>query len=339
MAKKKSFAIGHSLTQALTDTVVAAKNYSGELHIEILPLRKIDLDPGNPRELALTFSDVYGELTQSDEHFSRKLKEKESLQSIANSITAQGVINPIVVYKHGERYRLIAGERRTLASILAKKEDIPARILSAKPNQLKLSLLQWIENIEREDLSLWERIKNLEKILKAYSTSPETNGKKITATEIGQLLGCSSSQAANYKNVLDASHKLRSLIQSNQIKSIEKAALIAKAPAKLEELLLEHCLKGATLKELNTIIAKNKTSSGTSTSKQLRGRQMTRVNFGATRNIGVAKAIIESVLSNENFSHLRKEFSEIAWEDYKSVAETFKTLVKKLEITQSKGTQ
>src|SRR3990167_6261347 len=158
MAKKKVFTIGNALSQGLEETIESAQNYSSELRIDVIPLKKIELDPANPRNMALTMIDVQSGISDSDKERTRKMVELESLHSIANSIKTQGIINPVTVYKHGDKYRLIAGERRTLASILAGKTDIQAKILDSQPDELKISLLQWIENIERSDLSLWERL-------------------------------------------------------------------------------------------------------------------------------------------------------------------------------------
>ncbi len=330
MAKKKSFSIERSLSQALTDTVIAAKNYTGELHVEVIPLRKIELDSGNPRDLTLSFRDLYEGISDDDKLYKQKSCEKDALRSMANSVKEQGIINPVTVYKDGEQYRLIAGERRTLASILAGKEDIPAKILTSKPNQLKFSLLQWIENIEREDLSLWERMRNLKKIFEAYAEKQQKTVGQITPTELSPLIGSSLQQAINYKNIMGASAKLHALIQNNQIKNIEKAALIAKAPVKTQDILIEACLKGVTLKELKKIV-NDKKSIKHNIEKEKRGRQATRVNFGTTKDMNVAKAIIQSVLRDENFSRFTRELGEIVWEDYKSLTEAFKTLVKMLE--------
>ena len=148
MAKKKVFSIGRALSQGLEETIESAQNYSSELRIDVIPLKKIELDPANPRDLALTIEDVQSGINDADKEKMRKLAELNSLQSIASSIKTQGIINPITVYKYGEKYRLIAGERRSLASIIAGKTDIQAKILDDKPDELKISLLQWIENIE-----------------------------------------------------------------------------------------------------------------------------------------------------------------------------------------------
>ena len=58
MAKKKVFQISNALTEGLEETVSAAHNYSGELRVEAISLKKIEMDPENPRDLILTFDDL-----------------------------------------------------------------------------------------------------------------------------------------------------------------------------------------------------------------------------------------------------------------------------------------
>jgi ParB family chromosome partitioning protein len=327
---KKSFKIKSNLAQALDDTVSAAKNYSGELHVEIIPLRKIDLDPDNPRDLALTFEDAFSGIKEGDPQLEKKQQHFDSLKSLSESIIKEGIINPIVVYKYGEKYRLIAGERRTLASIISKKNDIQAKILTSKPNPFKISMLQWIENIEREDLSLWERINNLNKILAAYSEKEGALLEKISPTQISQLIGCSLQHGVNYKHVLEAPEELLLAIKEGKINNIQKAAIISKAPKHLFQTLIQVCLNGATIKELSTLASAQAKKPSKKTSKP-RGRQTTQINFGTTKKANVAKIFISSVLENENFNHLHPKFLNTQWEDYKSVTDAFKLLVNILE--------
>ena len=326
---KKSFKIRGNLAEALDDTVSSAKNNAGELHIEIIPLRKISLDPENPRDLLLSFSDLYKGLANTDEKFDRKSLEKESLSSLARSIADQGVINPIVVYKDGKEYKLIAGERRTLASIIAKKDDIPAKVLTSRPNQLKLSLLQWIENIEREDLTLWERVRNLEKILAAFAKTKNKKSNEVTPTELSHLVGCSLQQGVNYRHVLNASSELRQHIINGEIKNIEKVAFIAKSSQKIQSKLLEACLHGATLSELKKLARENEVIQP----KINKIRATTKVNLGSTKSTKAAQTIINTMLEHSNFQHFNSKFLDIRWDDHKSVSSAFKQLVKLLEQT------
>lgn len=324
---KKSFKIRGNLAEALDDTVSSAKNNAGELHIEVIPLRKIALDPDNPRDLLLSFEDLYENLLGTDAEKKRKSAEKEALSSMAKSIVEQGVINPVVVYKYGEQYRLIAGERRTLASILAGKTDIPAKVLTARPDQLKLSLLQWIENIEREDLTLWERLRNLEKILAAYAEKQGKTLAEITATDLSQLLGCSLQHGVNYRNLLNAPDNLKGFIKSGDIKNIDKAAFITKSPKELQEELIQACIDGNTLAEMKKMTKEKRDIKSNHSS----GRPATKINFGSTASTKVAKTILDCVMSNKSLEKYTAKLGNIVWDDHKSIAIAFRQLIKSLE--------
>lgn len=336
MAKKKVFSIGTALSQGLEETIESAQNYSGELRVDVIPIKKIELDPTNPRDLILNMEDVHDGISDTDRNRTRKLSELDSLQSMASSIKAQGIINPITVYKHGEKYRLIAGERRTLASILAGKTDIQAKILDDKPDALKISLLQWIENIERNDLSLWERLKNLEKISEAYAKSKGIQIDQISIAELSGLIGCVKSHAMNYKTILHADDDVKQLIFENKIKNLEKAALISVIKqGSLREQAINACIDGATLKQLKSIAEQDQKPVIHKSSIEKRGRQTTTVNFGVTKNINVAKLIIESILNNSKLAHLRASFHYIDWNNHRVVSTNFKQLLKTLEKLQT----
>jgi ParB family chromosome partitioning protein len=332
MAKKKVFSIGTALSRGLEETIEAAQNYSSELRVDVISLKKIELDPKNPRDLSITIDDLQNGIRDLDKDKARKVIELGSLQSIANSIKTQGIINPIMVYKYGEKYRLVAGERRTLASILAGKSDIQAKILDEEPNELKISLLQWVENIERSDLTLSERISNLKTIVCAYAKSRKINFKQVTIAELSNLIGCVKSHAMNYKTVLNADADMLQLIAENKIKNLEKAALLSDITEKnIREKAVKACLAGATLKQLKNIADQANFKSQGKNRVERRGRQSASVNFGTTKNLNVAKIIIESTLSHKALTHLALPFHDVDWEDNRAVSETFKQLLKTLE--------
>jgi ParB family chromosome partitioning protein len=333
MAKKKVFAISHALADGIEETIQAAKNYSGELRVEVIPLKKIEVDAENPRDLALTLSDLFQGIATMDEALVRKRQEIESLQGLANSIHEQGIINPVVVYKWGEKYRLVAGERRTLASALAGKTTIQAKILDSKPSELKISLLQWIENIERTDLSLGERLQNLRKIVAAYAIKTGLEPAEITTTALSHLIGCTKPHAANYKAVLNADEELKTLILENKIRNLEKAAVIAAiAVIEIRKQVLEACLAGANLKRLKMLALQAAPRALVSKQQaESRGRQTTVVNLGMTKNKRVARVILESILKNHALPPSLTHFEQVDWQDYRSINNTFKQLVKKLE--------
>lgn len=332
MAKKKVFSIGNALSQGLEETIESAQNYSSELRIDVIPLKKIELDPANPRDMVLNIADVQSGINDLDKERARKMVELESLRTIANSIKTQGVINPVTVYKHNDKYRLIAGERRTLASILAGKTDIQAKILDDKPDELKIGLLQWIENIERSDLSLWERLSNLEKIVSAYAQSKDLQASEVSVTELSHLIGCVKSHAMNYKAILSADSELKKLIFENKIKNLEKAALISDIKSKpVRQEAVDACIAGATLRQLKSIADRGSLKVVSTKPKERRGRRTVSVNFGVTKNIHVAKVIIESLLNNSTLRQVTASLKDIDWNNHRAVSETFKQLLRTLE--------
>jgi ParB family chromosome partitioning protein len=341
MSKAKVFRIGADLSKGLEETATTAINFAGNLNLEAIPLSKIDLDLENPREMVLTLNDVFTEIYKGDPQYNLKMGELESLRPLASSIKRDGLINPIMVYRHGDIFRLVAGERRTFASIIAGEKFIQARIREKRPDGLELSLLQWAENIERKDLSLWERLRNIEKILTAYKVKTDRN-QKITPTVLSELISCSLPHAMNYCTVLEADEELKVLIQTCKIKNLEKAALITKiGNVSLKAEAINACINGAPLSQLKIIANQDKKSAklseNTSKMNSSRGRQAIRVNLGATTNINAVKFIVSCILSNEKYKKLFTKFTNIQvlnWDDYGSVNNAFKHILKTLEETE-----
>jgi ParB family transcriptional regulator, chromosome partitioning protein len=327
MAKKrKSFSINKSLSKGLEETMHAAEGYSGELFVDVVPLERLELDPENPRELSISMDEIRRGIDSEDAHLKRKQSELESLSSLSKSISNQGLINPIVVYKNGDNYRLVAGERRTLASLVAGKKSIQARILDSKPNTLNRFILQWAENIEREDLSLWERLSNIRSIVSAYAKTHEKVVTRITAAELSDLIGISSSQAAQYKVVLQGSDDLIQAIQEDVVANLDKAAFIAKAPFHRQSALISLCKQAATLKELKAALSNVSVEKAKPNQAALAGTFKVAIN-----NEAVAKVLIDALLNTPSYAHLKKTVSYDKASDAKSLKKTFTQLIKKIE--------
>jgi ParB family chromosome partitioning protein len=323
---RKTFKIKSNLVEALDDTVQAAHNNAGDLHVEIIPLRKIELDPNNPRDLILSLQEAKEGVMDGDPLLERKSKERESLLTLSNSIKGQGVINPILVYKHGENYRLIAGERRTLSCLSINKQDIPARVLTNKPSNLKISLLQWIENIEREDLSLWERLSNVERVIQYYLEEKQIKQSDLTAQAIANLLNCSERHGGDYLYIINGPDSVKAHIKENSISSIKKAALICRSDHDFHTQMIKACLSGATLQELKMITKQAKPKS-----PMKKGRPSTKIHLGSISKPDIAKVLINSVLEHKQFSHLQTEIGVIDWNDNKTISKTFKKLLQLIE--------
>jgi ParB family chromosome partitioning protein len=97
--------------------------------------------------------------------------DEQQLQELAESIAASGVIQPILVRRQGDRYQLIAGERRWLASQKAGKSTIPAVVRQVSDQQaLEITI---VENLQRADLNPIEQARAFERLSREFRMTQE----------------------------------------------------------------------------------------------------------------------------------------------------------------------
>lgn len=334
MSKKKRFGISDALTRGLSETINVVENNAGIFRNVVLPLSRIELDPENPRKLAIDLEDVREGIRSDDPQFQRKQDELSKLKELAHTIKTSGIINPVVVYKRGELYRLVAGERRSLASILAGKQEIEARVFNDKPKSFDLKLIQWIENTAREDLTLDERLGNVSEIIHEYQVQ---HGKApMTATILRDITGLSLSQTTYYLAALNAPVDVRAEIQKGNIRNLDKAALLAGIESvDLRKNALDACVQGSSLKELRSMVSQQKSiaSKAKHTFKTpTRGRQASKVNMGSTQRVAVVKKIVDCVISHDDFGKYTEFFTRVNWDDLKQSTKAFRKLIELLEL-------
>lgn len=122
----------------------------------------------------------------------RKNFNGEALAQLADSISANGVLQPILVRKNGERYEIIAGERRFRASKLAGLTTVPVVVVDA--TDFESAKYALIENLQREDLNPYEEAQAYGAMIREYHLSQE---------ELAAQLGKSRSAVANSLRLLD----------------------------------------------------------------------------------------------------------------------------------------
>lgn len=333
MTKKKRFGISEALTRGLSETINVVENNAGVFRNVILPLSRIELDPENPRKLFVDLSDVRQGVRPDDPLYQRKQEELERLRELAHTIKSNGVINPIVVYKLGEFYRIVAGERRCLASILAGKQEIEARVFNEKPKGFELKLIQWIENTAREDLTLDERLGNVRDIIREYcNQNAET---EVNATLLKNITGLSLSQTTYYIAALNAPEDVQVEIQNGNIRNLDKAALIASVTSpEIRRQAIDACVNGSNLKELRSIIGQQrnlkKIKMDLHTSK--RGRSTAKINMGTTFKTDIIRTIVESVLNQKDYDKYMGIFSKVDWMDLRQATKAFRKLIEIMEL-------
>lgn len=145
--------------------------------------------------------------------------DPDTLNELANSISAQGVIQPLVVRKITyDKYEVIAGERRWRAAKIAGLKEVPV-IIRKIDDQVALAI-GLIENIQRESLTPLEEGKALKQLIEDF---------KMTHEEISHVVGRSRSSVSNLIRLLQLSDEVKALLNSSKIEMGHGRALLALA--------------------------------------------------------------------------------------------------------------
>lgn len=179
-----------------------------------------------------------------DENQPRKEILKKELKELECSIEKNGLIQPIVLRKEKDKFKIVAGERRFRAMRNLGKEYIDAIVRDLKKeDSYKIAL---IENIQREDLSSIEEALAYTKILNEFEINQE---------ELGKELGKSRSYISNIIRILNLEDSVLKLLNENLISFGHGRALLGikdmNKQKEMAELIME---KGLTVRETENII-------------------------------------------------------------------------------------
>lgn len=146
----------------------------------------------------------------------RKQFNDESLDELAQSIKQYGVIQPIIVCKNGERYEIVAGERRWRAARKAGLKEIP--VLIKEYSREEIAEISLIENIQREDLSPIEEAR-------AYRQLIEDHG--LTQEALAQRVSKSRTAIANTMRLLNLHPEVQEMLSDGRLSAGHARALLA----------------------------------------------------------------------------------------------------------------
>lgn len=146
----------------------------------------------------------------------RKNFDDDSLEELANSIKADGIIQPIVVRKVNDKYEIIAGERRFRASKLAGLEKVPVVVKNVTDR--KARELALVENIQREDLNPIEEAISLKTLMEEY---------KLTQQELSDIIGKSRSYIANNLRLLNLSDYIKEYLIRGELSPSQGRTLLS----------------------------------------------------------------------------------------------------------------
>jgi ParB family chromosome partitioning protein len=147
------------------------------------------------------------DLIQRGRYQPRREFDADSLRELADSIAAQGVIQPIVVRPvENDRYELIAGERRWRAAQQAGLDEIP--VVIKEVTEEAAMAMGLIENIQREDLNPLEEANALSRLLHEFG---------LTHQEVAKAVGKSRTTVTNLLRLLELNEEVKSLVESGRI--------------------------------------------------------------------------------------------------------------------------
>lgn len=198
------------------------------------------------KELHESFRQISIDAISPNPYQARTIWNEQELAELAESIKANGVIQPIIVRPAGPGYQLIAGERRFRAAQLASLTTIPALVRQATDEQLlELAL---VENIHRTDLNPIERAKAYQNYLSTFC---------LTQAEAAEKLGEGRSVIANYLRILDLPDEIKQMLTDGQLSMGHARAILALPTDELRRKLANRALAGRlSVREVERLVRK-----------------------------------------------------------------------------------
>ncbi len=197
-----------------TDTVKTKKHGLGRGLDSLIPASHLSSQQvSTPRQTGVMEVEI--DLLFCSKNQPRKKFDREKLEGLADSIKAQGIIQPILVYKKEGKYEIVAGERRFRAANIAGLAKVPVILKDLDPS--KAQQVAIVENIQREDLNPIEEAD-------AYKSLVEDHG--LTHSKIAKLVGKDRATISNLLRIQALSSKVKDCIRNGSI-SLGHAKVLA----------------------------------------------------------------------------------------------------------------
>lgn len=196
-----------------------------------------------PPESAL--KDLPVDLLQPGKYQPRTNMHNESLEELANSIRAQGVLQPIVVRElNGSgRYEIIAGERRWRAAQLAGLHEIPA-VIRDVPDEAAIAMAL-IENIQRENLNPVEEAVALQRLIDEF---------EMTHQQAADAVGRSRAAVSNLLRLLALSAEVKKLLENGELEMGHARAILGLDAELQSRAAKEIVIKGLSVREAEQLV-------------------------------------------------------------------------------------
>lgn len=175
----------------------------------------------------------------------RKTMDPAGLEELRDSISAHGILQPIVVRKMGDRYQIVSGERRWRAARLAGLDRIPAiqRNVVSDSEMLELAL---VENVQRRDLDPIERARGFKQLMEALGITQEAVAVKV---------GLKRATVANHLRLLDLPEKVQVAVGKGLMSMGHARALLGLSdPARIEAVMEQAVRRDLSVRDVERLV-------------------------------------------------------------------------------------
>ena len=206
-----------------------------------MPVEKHQSENVQPRNVnTININDLHAGKYQPRTEF-----DKEALDALVESIKEKGVLQPLLVRKQGDKYEIIAGERRWRAAKIAGLKEVPVIVKEFSDQEaLEVAL---VENLLRENLSAIEEAEGLQRLITEFSHTQEA---------LSQIVGKSRSHIANTLRLLNLPQEIQSMVKENKLSAGHARALVGLDNA--VELAKQIIAKDLNVRQVEELVAKQK---------------------------------------------------------------------------------
>ncbi len=198
---------------------IVEKEVIKEVPVEKEVIKEVIKEVKVPADTMLPISDIEPNRDQP-----RKFFDQEALEELADSISQYGLIQPIVVQKENDYYKIIAGERRWRAAKLAGIKEVP--VVVKNMGKQEASEVALIENLQRKDLNPIEEARAYKSLIDEYNLKQE---------EVASRLSKSRSAITNTLRLLNLTDKVQNMVIEGQISNGHARALLALELPEIQE--------------------------------------------------------------------------------------------------------
>ncbi len=266
MAESKKRGLGKGLEALLSSVpkvsaTSTASDVAGGDQIIYLDPREIDPNPKQPRT-----------------HFA-----EDALQELAESLKRDGIQEPVIVRRKGDRYELVSGERRVRAAVMVDLEKVPAIVRDVSDaDMLRLGL---IENIQREDLNPIELAKGYKQLLDEFGWTQE---------ELADQIGKKRVSVTNLLRLLNLPEDIQLLVAKGDISAGHARALLALSDEQAQRTICRKIMeKGLSVRDVEKLVG----APARSTKPRLSDPNLKAVEEELRRNLGT-KVVVKSTGKN-----------------------------------------